>query len=84
MMDRIFCIGDRVKHFKHEGYPEDSKQYTYEIVAFAHHSETGENLVVYKSLYNDDVCARPTEMFMSEVDHEKYPLVTQKYRFEKM
>lgn len=42
-----------------------------------------ENLVLYKSLYdNEGAYGRPEEMFLSEVDREKYPNVSQRYRFE--
>lgn len=39
-------------------------------------------LVVYISVENGKIYARPIDMFLSEVNKEKYPCVDQKYRFE--
>ncbi len=81
-----FCSGDIVRHFKRETLSDDERKtnkYLYEIVGVATHSETREPMMIYKALYDDGgLFARPLEMFLSEVDHEKYPDVKQKYRFE--
>ena len=62
------------KHFKGDYYLVED---------IAKDSETKEKIVVYRRLYGDGgLWVRPKEMFLSEVDHEKYPNVKQKYRFE--
>lgn len=55
----------------------------YFVEDVARHSEDGREYVVYRALYGDrGLWIREKEMFLSEVDHEKYPDVTQKYRFQ--
>ena len=57
----------------------------YQIVTIAVHTETSDKLVIYKSVEKPErVFARPVDMFMSEVDHLRYPLVRAKYRFTLM
>ena len=83
--ERDIRVGDIVQHFKREWVSADTSEYLYKVLAFARHTETGEGLVIYQGLYAPfKVCARPYAMFMSETDHEKYPDIRQKYRFEKV
>ncbi|MCR5757457.1 MAG: DUF1653 domain-containing protein [Selenomonas sp.] len=59
------------------------KEHDYKIIACpVIHTETRERYCVYQALYGDyGIFCRPLDMFMSEVDHAKYPQVTQVYRF---
>ena len=83
MDERVFRVGDIVCHFKRETVDPATDRYLYMIVGTATHSETGEQMMVYSPLYGDGgLFVRPLDMFLSEVDHEKYPDIRQKYRFE--
>lgn len=73
-----------VQHFKRETLgKEKGDKYLYEVLAVAENTETSEKYVIYQALYGKyKVFARPYDMFMSEVDRQKYPNIQQKYRFE--
>ena len=80
IMNRKIEIGGIYHHFK---------GFIAKVITVAKHTETGETFVVYEcngkavnSNHEDGIYARPLEMFLSEVDHTKYPDIKQKYRFE--
>lgn len=77
--DRDFKAGDIVKHFKGG---------LFRIIAIATNTETEEFEIIYEALSGEEnnisIWARPSKMFISEVDRAKYPGVIQEYRFEKV
>ena len=78
---REIKIGKVYKHFKNKLYV------VLDIVndSESNNDEVYSKVVIYQALYGDNLkWARPYDMFNSEVDHEKYPEVKQKYRFEEV
>ena len=62
------------KHFKGDSYI---------VVDIAKDCEDLEECVIYRALYGDGTLwVRKKSSFLSEVDHNKYPNVKQKYKFE--
>ena len=68
-------------------YPESGKLYrhykggVYEFLFMAPHSETGENLVIYKSVLFGSYHARPLDDWNSDLE-AKNGLITGQKRFE--
>ena len=78
---REIKIGKTYKHFKGK---------LYKVIDIVNDSESNNDkeykkVVIYEALYGEHLrWARSYEMFASEVDHEKYPDIMQKYRFEEV
>lgn len=62
------------KHFKGDYYL---------VEEIAKDSNTLEDIVIYRKLYDDGSCwVRPIDDFLGEINKEKYPNIEQKYKFE--
>ena len=71
--DRNVIAGQVYRHFKGQ---------TVKVLHISQDAEApGQFHVVYEC-EDGSVCSRPYGMFVSDVDHVKYPDVKQKYRFE--
>lgn len=73
-MKRELKKGRLYRHFKNK---------LYLVVDIVKHSETQEDMVLYKALYGDyGLFVRPFDMFLEEVPKDKVNPMNQKYRFE--
>lgn len=70
---RLFKCGEILRHFKGNYYI---------FLSYAKHTETGEELCIYRALNDGRMYARPTQMMESKIDKKKYPKVKGTYRFE--
>lgn len=72
-MEREVLINKKYKHFKGK---------IIQVLHIGKDSETLKNVVIYKHIDDDVIWVRDYEMFISKVDHAKYPDIKQEYRFE--
>lgn len=72
---RELTLKNNYRHFK---------GVVYKVLEIAKDCETMEEYVVYQSLETNIIWIRKLEVFLSEVDREKYPDVKQLYRFEEI
>ncbi len=71
-----------MRRLKIHGVYQHYKGDYYLVEETAIHSETGEEMVIYRKLYEDgSLFVRPKEMFLSEIDHGSHPEAKAKYRF---
>ncbi len=75
-MNRVVKVGAIYHHFKGKNV---------QVMAIAKDSEDERPLVVYYHTDTpDEIWVRDYDMFLSPVDHQKYPNIKQKYRFEEV
>ena len=73
MLERSVKEGQIYRHFKGS---------LHKIICVAKDSESLEDMVVYNHIEDGSIWVRSKDMFLSLVDHNKYPDVKQMYRFE--
>jgi len=66
-------IGGIYKHFK---------GHIYKVLCVGKDADNLSEKVIYQNTEDEKIWIRDKEEFLSPVDHEKYPNITQKYRFE--
>ena len=71
-----FKEGDIIRHYKRDllgQQAKDKNKYLYKVIAFATHTETEEELMIYQALYHPFKCyARPMYMVRADVPKDRF------------